>query len=73
MEEKWLEFSFRKYNNRLTERELDVYEKENYTLDDLEQLYGENVKTENNGVYEDLTLDNCSGIENWWKIMEEFN
>lgn len=69
----WNEISFRRYSNRMNERELELYEIEKEIDNNLDYIYSENENVSQNGVYEDLTLNNCRGIEDWWEIMEEFN
>lgn len=62
----WNELSFRRFINRKNERELDSYE--------LAELYDFNEdEIGQYGLYEDITLKNCSAVEDYWDIISEFN
>ena len=64
----WNEISERKYMNRKLEHELDAYE-----IDDLMDKFDIKNGCTNYGLYEDLSINKCDGIEDWWRIEKEYN
>lgn len=68
----WNEMSFRRFKNRKNEIEDDIFKiEENNFL----SIYDYDYYFYNNsyGLYENINLDNCFGIEDYWEITEEFN
>lgn len=59
----WNEMSYKRYENRKEERELDIFELENLKESKEEESNNNNIKEYYYGTLEDITKKNCFGVD----------
>ena len=59
----WNELSYRRYENRKQERELDIFELEEENYKYWDYNFDELISINSYGLFENITIQNCFGVE----------